>query len=260
MPSSSRSPWIVPLPPKSAGHATAEARWRLFCFPYAGGASGIYRGWSELLPAGIEVFAVELPGRASRFREAPCESVAEAVAGAGPALLPLLDRPFALFGHSLGALVAFELARWLRREGGPQPRRLFASARRAPHLPDDKEPMTGLPEEEFLARLRELNGTPEEALQHPELMKMLLPTLRADFEMVESYQVAPEAPLAFPLSAWGGLADPEISRAHLEAWRVYSSSPFSLRMFPGDHFYINHRREALLQAIAQDLAADGFGF
>jgi medium-chain acyl-[acyl-carrier-protein] hydrolase len=89
-------------------------------------------------------------------------------------------------------------------------------------------------------------------------MQMLLPTLRADFEMVESYQAAPEEPLAVPLSAWGGLADPEISRAHLEAWRTYSSGPFSLRMFPGDHFYLHHRRPALLQAIAQDLAADGF--
>lgn len=250
MPPAARNPWIV------FAHRVPAPRWRLFCFPYAGGASGIFRGWGELLPASFEVIAVELPGRASRFREAPCRSVAEAVAGAGEAITPLLDRPFAFFGHSLGVLLAFELARWLRREGRPQPRRLFLSARRPPHLPDDEQAMTGLSDEEFLARLRELNGTPEEALQHPELMRMLLPTLRADFEMVDSYRLAPEAPLAVPLAAWGGLADPEVSREQLEAWRPYTSASFSLRMFPGDHFYLHHQRPALLEAIAQDLALE----
>jgi medium-chain acyl-[acyl-carrier-protein] hydrolase len=153
-----RDPWLVRSPRASS------ASWRLFCFPYAGGASNIYRGWGELLDrsvaGGLEVVAVELPGRASRFREAPYRTIAEAVAGAGSAIAPLLDRPFAFFGHSLGAVLAFELARWLRREGRPQPRQLFVSARRAPHLPDDEEPISGLSDEEFVARLRELNGTP----------------------------------------------------------------------------------------------------
>ncbi len=253
MPPATRNPWIVPPHRGAERERSVEARCRLFCFPYAGGASAIYRGWGELLPATIEVVAIELPGRASRFREPPCRRVEDVVAGAGPAMAPLLDRPFVLFGHSLGALVVFELARWLRREGMPAPRRLIASARGAPHLLDEKEPMTGLPDEDFVSRLRELNGTPEEALQHPELMRMLLPTLRADFEMVESYRVAPEAPLALPLSAWGGLADLEVSREDLEAWRSYTSGPFGVRMFPGDHFYLNHQRSTVLTAIAQDL-------
>ena len=250
-----RNPWLV-RPPR-----VPDARWRLFCFPYAGGAANIYRGWGELLEGtvagGLEVIAVELPGRATRFREAPCRAIAQAVAGAGEAMAPLLDRPFAFFGHSLGAILAFELARWLRREARPQPRRLFLSARRAPHLPDDEEPISGLSDEEFVGRLRELNGTPEEALQHPELMRMLLPVLRADFAMVDSYRLEPEPPLALPLAAWGGLSDPEVSREALEAWSLYTSAGFGMRMFPGDHFYLHPQRQAMVRAIAQDLASDG---
>jgi surfactin synthase thioesterase subunit len=243
------NPWIAHARPRS------EARLRLFCFPYAGGNASIYRGWGQRLPAEVDVLPVELPGRASRFREPPCRRVAEVVEKAAAALRPLCDRPFAFFGHSMGAIIAFELARWQRRRSMAGPAMLFVSARRAPHLPDEEPPIHALPEPQMLERLRELNGTPEEALSHPELMQMLLPLLRADFELIETYACAPEEPLACPMEALGGLADTEVEREDLEAWRQHTSGPFGLRLFAGDHFFLNHEpaRGQLLGALAQSL-------
>lgn len=244
-----KSPWIA------FARRIPEPRIRLLCFPYAGGGAGIYRGWAQLLPADVEVLPVELPGRAGRFREPALSSVSALIAAAGPALEPFLDRPYALFGHSMGAVLAFELAGWARRRGLPSPCRLFVSARRAPHLPDnDKPPMHDLPDDEFKSRLRELNGTPEEVLEHPELMEMMLPLLRADFTVVETYEHQEGEPFSCPISALGGLRDEEVSRDHLAEWRRYTAAEFSLRMFPGDHFYLQPDRHALLTAVAQDLA------
>lgn len=242
-------PWIAHARPRP------EARLRLFCLPYAGGNASIFRAWGQRLPAEVEVMPVELPGRASRFREPPLRRVDEAVEKLEAALSPLFDRPFAFFGHSMGALLAFELARRLRRTGGPEPVALFVSARRAPHLPPEEDPVHGLPDGEFFERLRELNGTPEEALQHPELMQMLLPLLRADFELNETYEFAPGEALACAVAAMGGLGDPEVTREHLEAWRQHTSGPFSLRMFAGDHFYLNQRpaAETLVSVVGQGL-------
>jgi medium-chain acyl-[acyl-carrier-protein] hydrolase len=245
----SRDPWIAHSRPRP------QARIRLFCFPYAGGSAAVYRGWSDRLPAEIEVLPVELPGRASRFREEPFRRLDELVAKTAEALQPRFDRPFAFFGHSMGALIAFELARHLRREGMEEPRWLLLSARRAPHLSQEEEPYYDLPEAEFVDKLRELNGTPEEVLQHPELMQMMIPLLRADFQVNETYDFAPEEPLACPISALGGVGDPEVSRDHLEAWKEHTSGPFSVRMFEGDHFYIDQRQSTLFQAVGQDLAA-----
>lgn len=245
-----RNPWIAHSRPNP------RARLRLFCFPFAGGSAAIYRGWSERLPADVEVLPVELPGRASRFRDTPFRRLDEMVAKLAEALAPELDRPYAFFGHSMGALISFELARLLRRQGAEGPLRIFVSARRAPHFPADDDPVHALPEPEFIARLRELNGTPEEVLEHPELMQMMIPLLRADFEVNETYRFEGGEPLDCPISALGGLGDEEVTREHLEGWRQHTRRAFSLRMFPGDHFFLAHAdRDALLQAVAQDLMA-----
>lgn len=243
-----RNPWIAHARPNP------RARLRLFCFPYAGGSAAIYRGWGERLPADVEVLPVELPGRASRFREPACRHLDEVVEQVAEGIGPQLDKPFAFFGHSMGALIAYELARYLRRQGGAAPAWLWVSARRAPHLPVEDEPVHDLPEPEFLDRLRDLNGTPEEVLEHPELMQMMIPLLRADFEVNETYEFKEEPPLPVPISALGGLGDEEVTREHLEAWRRHTAAAFSLRMFPGDHFYLNDHRSSLLLAVAQDLA------
>jgi medium-chain acyl-[acyl-carrier-protein] hydrolase len=231
-----------------------RARLRLFCFPYAGGGASAYRGWAAALPADIEVCPVQLPARESRLREAAFERPEPLIATLADVLESHLDIPFAFFGHSMGAMISFELARELRRRGGPPPLHIFVSARRAPQVPPREEPIHDLPEPEFLAKLRDLNGTPEEVLQHTELMRLLMPVLRADFAVNETYFYRPEAPLAMGISAFGGLGDREVTRDDLALWREHTRGPFRLRMLPGDHFFLHGGRDLIAEAVARDLA------
>lgn len=240
-------PWIACRKPNPA------ARLRLFCFPYAGTGASIYRTWSHGLPPDIEVCPVQMPGRGTRLTETPFTRLKPLVQALAQGLAPLLDRPFAFFGHSLGALVCFELARQLSRESDVRPVRLFVSGDRAPHVPSRHRPIHALPEGEFLAELRHLNGTPGKLLENMELMQMMLPVLRADFAIYESYVYASEPPLDCLISTFGGLQDDRVTRDDLEAWRDQTSGPFSLQMFPGDHFYLNSTQPLLLQALAQEL-------
>src|SRR5205814_4666171 len=175
-----------------------QACLRLFCFPYAGGGASIFRTWSENLPPEIEACPIQLPGRESRLLEAPFSQLFSLIEPVAQALLPYLDMPCAFFGHSMGALVSFELARYLRRQHGLSPVHLFVSGRRAPQLSDPDPPIHPLPEAEFLEELRSLKGTPEEVLQNTELLQLLLPLLRADFAVCETYAYAPETPLLCP--------------------------------------------------------------
>ena len=168
-------------------------------------------------------------------------------------LAPLLDKPFAFFGHSLGAFVAFELAQELRRQSSLQPARLLVSAASAPQSPRQNRPVHALPDEEFLSELRQLNGVPGKVLEDSELMQLMLPMLRADFAMFETYQYMPEPPLDCALSGFGGLQDRRVSREDIEAWREQTSGLFSLRMLPGDHFFLNTAQPLLLQQISQEL-------
>jgi medium-chain acyl-[acyl-carrier-protein] hydrolase len=172
------------------------------------------------------------------------------------ALSPLLDKPFAVFGHSLGALIGFELARQLRRQYGANPVRLFVSAGRAPQLPRRDLPIHTLPSKEFVANVRRLNGTPTEVLEHEELMEIILPSLLADFALYETYEYSAEVPLNCPISTFGGLLDSRVSRSDLEAWRDETTGSFSLRMFSGDHFFLNTAQPLLLQMISQELHSD----
>ncbi len=244
-----RNRWIAFAKPRP------RARLRLFCFPFAGGGATAYRQWSDQLPETIEVMPVELPGRASRFQEKPFRRLDPLLDGLVEGLTPELDRPFAFFGHSMGALIGFELARRLRKGGLPSPQWLFVSARRAPQLPPtDDDIYYDLPEAEFIAKLRELNGTPEEVLAHPELMQMMLPLLRADFELNETLSYREEAALDCPISAFGGLADVEVPREDLESWGVHSNSGFKLRMLEGDHFFLGQAGIGLFRALHEDLA------
>jgi medium-chain acyl-[acyl-carrier-protein] hydrolase len=169
------------------------------------------------------------------------------------ALRPQLDRPFAFFGHSLGALVAFELARRLERDGGPVPVRLLVSGCAAPQVPRDGRPLHVLPEAEFRSELRGLNGTPAAVLENEELMELLLPTLRADFALCETYTFIPGPPLTCPINAWGGLNDDAVSRQSLDAWQEQTTGSFRLHLLPGDHFFLHTSRPKLLQMVAEDL-------
>ncbi len=231
-----------------------RARVRMFCFPYAGGGASAYRGWSGPLPANVEVCPVQLPGREGRLREAPFEGPEPLVRDMADALQPYMQGlPFVFFGHSMGAMLSFELTRELRRRGQEMPLHLFVSGRRAPQVPDDDEPIHDLPEPEFIEKLRELNGTPEEVLQHTELMRLLIPVLRADFAVNETYVYREEEPLDLGISAFGGLGDKEVSREQVAAWREHTRGRFRLRMLPGDHFFIHGNRDMVLEALARDL-------
>ena len=228
---------------------------RLFCFPYAGGGDSIFRSWQKGLPETIEACPVQLPGRGSRITEPPFTELAPLVRAAGRALAPHLDKPFAFFGHSMGALVGFELARHLRREYNSRPVHLFVSGRCSPQTL--KEPFSpDLPDSEFLEALRRYNGTPEEVLENPELMELLLPVVRADYAVCKSYDYTPEPPFSFPITAFGGLEDRGVGRDCIGGWREHTTGPFVLRMVPGDHFFLNPSRSLLLEAISKELEQD----
>jgi medium-chain acyl-[acyl-carrier-protein] hydrolase len=232
-----------------------RARVRMFCFPYAGGGASAYRGWAGGLPPDVEVCPVQLPGRESRLREAPVETPGPLIQAVADALQPYLrDLPFVFFGHSMGAMIGFELARELRRRGQALPLHLFVSGRRAPQVPDREEPIHALPEPEFIEKLRELNGTPEEVLQHAELMKLLIPVLRADFAVNETYAYTTEEPFEMGLSCFGGLGDKEVSRDDCALWKDQTRGRFRLRMLPGDHFFVHSAKDMILESVARDLA------
>jgi medium-chain acyl-[acyl-carrier-protein] hydrolase len=205
------------------------------------------------LPADVEVCPIQFPGRGTRLTEPPFSQLSQLVEALTETLLPLLDKPFALFGHSLGSLVIFELARRLRAIHQLRPLRLFVSAGPAPQIPHRGTPIHGLPEKEFAAELNRLNGTPAELLNHDELMEIVLPSLRADFALYESYQYSSGPPLNCPISTFGGLSDQKVSHSDLEAWREQTSLSFSIRMFPGDHFFLKTTQPLLLRAISQEL-------
>jgi medium-chain acyl-[acyl-carrier-protein] hydrolase len=227
---------------------------RMFCFPYAGGGASVYRGWGSALPADVEVCPVQLPGRESRLREPAFDHVEPLIQALAEVLPPHFDLPFVFFGHSMGALIGFELARELRRRGAAMPLHLFVSGRRAPQLPAREEPIHELPEPEFIEKLRELNGTPEEVLQHSELMRLLLPILRSDFGINETYVFRQEEPLDLGISAFGGLGDEDVTRDDLALWQAQTQARFRLRMLPGDHFFLHATRDVIAEAIARDLA------
>ena len=232
---------------------TPQSRVRLFCFPYAGGGASVFRRWAASLPDWIDIFPLQLPGRENRFGEPLELDLRELSTKVAQAMQPLLDLPYAIWGHSLGGLLGFEVARCLRRNSQPDPRHLFISSSRAPHLPVPGEKTSQLADSEFIRLLRRFNGTPEAVLQEPELLQVMLPLLRADFNLVEQYSYTAEPPLGIPLSAWGGLQDLEINRQELGAWRSHTLENFSLLMFPGDHFFINTQQQMISEALIREL-------
>jgi medium-chain acyl-[acyl-carrier-protein] hydrolase len=230
-----------------------QSRARLFCFPYAGGTAAIFRTWPSYLPADVELCAIQYPGRGSRIAERLCEDVMEIVDSFYEELKPLLSKPFAFFGHSMGALVSFEFARRLQAEQRPGPFELFASGCTAPHLKATDTPTYDLPEPEFIGELRRLQGTPAVVLDNKELMQLMMPIIRADFKVSQTYRYVPGPPLACPIRAFGGLKDEMIAREKIEGWGEHTTADFRAQMLPGDHFFLNTSQPLLTRIIAQDL-------
>jgi medium-chain acyl-[acyl-carrier-protein] hydrolase len=226
---------------------------RLFCFHYAGGNAQVFHEWPGRLPPNVEVVAIQLPGRGHRFGEPLIRRLAQLSRVLAQELSPYLDKPFIFFGHSLGALLCFETARSLRRENRRQPAHLFVSATEAPHRRRKEESLSDLPKGALVKKLREFNGTPVEVLQNDDLMDLMLPTIRADCELSESYEYHHESPLECPITIYGGIDDYEVEAERLAAWREMTSGAFEIRMFSGDHFYINSSQAIFLEIFAADL-------
>jgi medium-chain acyl-[acyl-carrier-protein] hydrolase len=230
-----------------------NARLRLFCFPFAGGGTAAFRAWLGQLPAGVEIWAVQLPGREIRQSEAPATDLAAFISRMVAGLRPFLDqKPFAFYGHSMGGLLAFELIRELRRQALPLPQELFVSGRPAPQLKIETANYR-LPEAAFVQKLKALEGTPSDVLDNAELRRLLLPLIRADFTLCETYAYEPDAPLDCPLTLFGGRQDPMVSEASLAAWQRQTVSAFSLHMFDGNHFFIQQRQAEFLACLGQAL-------
>ena len=232
----------------------SAAALRLFVFPYAGGRASAFRTWGGGLPEAVEVLALQPPGREQRLAERPLESVPEAVEAFLPAVLPLCDRPFAFFGHSLGGLLAYELTRALRARGAPLPVHFFASGSRAPHAPLPERPVHVLSGQAFLDRLQALGGTPQAVLDCRELMELFTPMLLADFRMSETYRAEHPEPLPMPLSILGGTEDAEVRPERLAAWAEVAGAGSELLWFPGGHFFLHAEERGVLDAVARALA------
>jgi medium-chain acyl-[acyl-carrier-protein] hydrolase len=214
----------------------------------------MYVPWASSLPAGVELCAIQLPGRETRRHQTPHSSLPVLVTELADHLEPMLDRPYSFFGHSLGALVSFELTRELRRRGRPLPQRLFLSGRGAPSLGSDSPHLHALPDSAFIAQVcRRYEGFPKEILDEPELVALFMPVLRADFALFETHVHVAEAPLPCPFSIYGGREDPQVAPRHIDAWRALTGGGFDARLFDGGHFYLQDQRAAVLSALAADL-------
>ncbi len=241
------SRWVGPSP------ATNQPVMRLFCLPYAGGNAGVFRNWPARLLPEADIRPLRLPGRGGRSRDALLYRVDQIADQVAEALVPLLDRPYALFGHSMGACVAFEVARRLRSQGWPEPACLLVSGRGAPHLPVTRPSLHTLPDDAFIEAVKRLNGTPPEVLQDPELIEMLLPILRADFEAIETYRMEPRPPLACRIVALGGSDDHDVHPEAVASWRAHTTGSFCCEILPGDHFFLHGSAEGLFAIVNREL-------
>jgi medium-chain acyl-[acyl-carrier-protein] hydrolase len=235
-----------------AGH-NPKASLRVYCFPYAGGSAHAFERWQQHLPGNIEVAAVELSGRGRRSDEALVSDLDQHVADIVVSLSCHWETETVFFGHSMGAVIAFEVARALRVAGKRLPKRLYVSGHRAPHLPDQDQTLHTSPDAVLVDRLREWKGTPEEVLENPQLLSLLLPILRADLAAAAGYRYGADLPLECPIVAFGGLRDTEASPDELSAWRSQTTSTFELHLLEGDHFFIQDPNSGFMECFRQDL-------
>jgi medium-chain acyl-[acyl-carrier-protein] hydrolase len=237
--------WIFCPEPKS------RATIRLLCFPYAGSGPTIFRQWPKYLPEEVEMWGIRLPGRESRLGEPAYSSLDPLVTAVSEALWPYLDHPFVIFGHSLGALVGYELAQHCKKQNGPQPLHLFMSGHRAPHCPPLHPPVHDTDNETFLNRIRTLGGTHKQFFAVQDLVQLMLPTLRADFAVWENYKYKKNSTLDIPITAFGGKADIEVQQSDIVAWQEHTNSNFTYHIYPGKHFYFQSNPEPLLIEITK---------
>ena len=226
------------------------AAFRLFCFPHAGGAPVSFFPWTAHVSEEIECVCLQYPGRAHRLRETPSTSVQQLVDDILPEIEGWSEKPFAFYGHSLGGIVAFELARTLGRLGRPGPRHLYIGAARPPQNASSRPPIHQLPDNEFVAAVNSrYGGIPAAVAADSGAMEMFLPGLRGDFTAYETYQFRPSNPLALPITVFGGAQDPAVSPECLEGWRQHTDMAFDLRVLPGGHFFPPASTQVLIRVL-----------
>ena len=242
---SAASSWFLRRP---TSHAL-----RLYCFPYAGGSAGAFMQWQALMEPYVEVCALQLPGRGSRIAEPPITSMDALVETIAAIIARQHDRPFAFFGHSLGALLAFETAHCLAKLGLPQPSQLLVSGSPAPPCRQLRKPLHLLPDAEFIRELQELNGTPEDVLRNHELMQLLLPSLRADFALASQYAYRQREPLSVPMNVLAGRQDTATDPQNVGPWARETTGACSMRWFDGDHFFIDTHRQDVAKFVCAEV-------
>jgi medium-chain acyl-[acyl-carrier-protein] hydrolase len=233
---------------------TPSAAVQLFCFPYAGAGGSAFRGWADGCHPELEITWVLFPGRDGRMGTKPFTNIHELVPVLLDALECSLDRDFVFYGHSLGAKIAFEAARELRRRGHAGPSHLFVGASHAPQVPWQYPAMHLLEDGPFIQEMQtRYGGIPIQVIEEPELRTLLIPLLKADIQMVETYDYRPEPPLDCAITAFGGSADNTVDRSAIEAWKHQTRSTFRLHIVPGNHFFLQSARDRLLATIAAEL-------
>jgi medium-chain acyl-[acyl-carrier-protein] hydrolase len=233
-----------------------NARLQLFCFTFAGSSAQIFHGWNEYAPEWIEVSGVELPGHGARLSERPIDTQDEAAVEIANILEPLLDRPYALLGHCLGAALAYEATRILQERGKAQPVRFFSSGARGPHLGIPIADVESMGDDEFIQHMHKAYSAPIHFLNHPEMRPLFLPMVRADARMTQNYRYVPGPPVGFPITAMAGETDPDVQMEHLEGWRQHTTAEVETRIYPGTHFFILDSAPRLLADVAADLGRD----
>ena len=239
--------------PAGQSRLQTPAPTRLLCLPYAGSGASVYRSWRGAIP-GIEVVPVQLPGREERRKEDAHRELRELIECLVWSLDGQLEPPFALFGHSLGGLIAFELARALRDEFGVEPTHLFVSGVPAPHLPLGRAPLHDKSDEALIHYLASMKGTPQQLFANRWLLDLYLPVLRADLALFETYTHLPEAALSCPITAFAGDADPIVHQERIAPWEQHTSSDFDMVTMAGGHFFLRDQEAALHQHIMAALA------
>lgn len=240
-------PFYAPPPPE-------RPRLRLLCLPFAGGGVGIYRSWPGAMPEGVQVVPVELPGRERRLKEPAYKNMGVLLRDLGPALEPLADVPFAVFGHSMGAAIAYEVARAATSVGKP-PVALFLSARRAPQEPPPHPPFFALPKDTLIAEMERLYGKlPPMLKSHPHLLDMFLPTMRADFQLLDTWKAPVDQVLTCPIHAYAAADDHAVPPPTLDRWAELTSGPYRKTIVPGGHFGIRETHD-IRDDVAQVLSA-----
>lgn len=240
--------WICQLTPH-------DGELRVFCFPYAGGSPHTFANWRSAFSKRIGIYTVQLPGRGRRLEEPSLDRLVSLASPIAKAIGAMADRPYVLFGHSMGALLAFETARVLRQMGCVKPAQLIASAYGAPQLPRRQPPIHLLDQDAFVSHIREMGGTPAELFRHQELLDLVVPILRTDFAAIENYVYRPAAKLDTPIMALVGKTDAFVSIREMTAWQDQTEAPFSLHVFNGGHFFLHTAEVDLLRLMSAELTA-----